>query len=110
MKKCLEKCDELGPTKTASVLYEIDKKADLTGNYHHGIEDPIFSTIAGSDEMNSKEVDGVLVKSSQLDSIPSGDLTTIVGNDTIDELRGDDKLDVFASLPKPVRQEILNLM
>ena len=106
----LEKCDELGPTKTATVLYEIDKKAELVGNYHHGLEDPLFATLANSGESDTKEVDGVLIKSSQLDSIPSGDLTAIVGNDTIDELRGDEKLDVLASLPRPIRQELLDLM
>ena len=106
----LNKCDDLGPTKTAAVLYEIDKRADLIGNYHNGIEDPIFATVSDKDDNNTREIDGVLIKSSQLDSIPSGDLTTIVGNDTIDELRGDEKLDVFASLPRPVRKEILNLM
>ena len=87
-----------------------DKKAELVGNYHHGLEDPLFATLANSGESDTKEVDGVLIKSSQLDSIPSGDLTAIVGNDTIDELRGDEKLDVLASLPRPIRQEILDLM
>lgn len=105
----LRKSDDLGVTKTAQVMYEIDKKAELTGTYDHGIDNPIFAS-AGSKDDNGMEIDGILIKESALDSIPSGDLTSIVGNDVIDELRGDDRLHVLASLPRPVRQEIINLL
>jgi hypothetical protein len=105
----LRKSDELGVPKTAELLYEIDKKAELTGNYGKTIEDPVFA-VAGKVGSDGIEVDGVYVRSSQLDSIPSGDLTPIVGNDAIDELRGDDKLDVFSSLPRPIRKEIIDLL
>ena len=106
----LRKSDEFGPTKTAQVLYEIDKKAELVGNYYVNLENPIFASIAGMDKTASMDIDGTTVSESQLDSIPSTDLTSIVGNDAISELRGDDKLDVLKSLPKPVRTEILELL
>ena len=67
-------------------------------------EDMINRIIDGMD------IDGTYVTSSSLDALPSGELTSIVGNDVIDELRGEDKLDVLASLPTPIRKEIIDLM
>ena len=106
----LRKSDDLGPTKTAQVLYELDKKAELVGNYHVNIENPIFASIGEFDKTASREIDGTLITTAQLDSIPSTDLTPLVGNDAITELRGDDRLDVLASLPKPVRSSIIDLL
>ena len=106
----LRKSDDLGPTKTAQVLYELDKKAELVGNYHVNIENPIFASIGEFDKTAAREIDGTLVTTAQLDSIPSTDLTPLVGNDAITDLRGDDKLDVLASLPKPVRSSIIDLL
>ena len=105
----LRQSDELGVPKTAEVLYEIDKKAEITGNYGKSFNDPVFS-VAGKVGSDGMDIDGTYVRSSSLDAIPSGDLTSIVGNDAIDDLRSDDKLDVLASLPRPVRKEIIDLM
>ena len=105
----LRESDEAGIPKTAERLYELDKTAELTGNYGKTIEDPIFS-VAGKVGSVGMDIDGTYVQGSQLDSIPSGELTSIVGNDAIDDLRGDDKLDVLAALPRPVRKEIIDLM
>ena len=69
----LRKSDEFGPTKTAQVLYEIDKKAELVGNYYVNLENPIFASIAGMDKTASMDIDGTTVSESQLDSIPSTD-------------------------------------
>lgn len=105
----LRQSDELGVPKTAELLFELDKKAEITGNYGKNIEDPVFS-VAGKLGSDGIDIDGVYVRSSSLDAIPSGELTPIVGNDAIDDLRGDDKLDALAALPRPVRKEIIDLM
>ena len=105
----LRNSDEVGVVKTAEALYEIDKKAHLNGTYGKGIESPVFA-VAGKVGSNGQDIDGTYVTGSQLDNIPSGELTSIVGNDVIDDLRGEEKLDVLASLPIPVRKEILDLM
>lgn len=103
----LKKADELGPVKTAEVLYQIDKTAGLNYNYSRGIADPIISTLSANKE-DSQIIDGVLVKNSSLSGIDDADLTTIVGNDVIEELKGEDGLAVLNSLPRPVRAEILD--
>ena len=105
----LRQSDELGVPKTDELLNDIDKKSELTGNYGKTIDDPVFAVVGklGSDGV---DIDGTYVRSSSLDAIPAGELTQIVGNDAIDDLRGDDKLDVLAALPRPVRKEIIDLM
>ena len=105
----LRRSDDWGVVKTAEVLYEIDKKAELTGTYGKGIDTPAFA-VAGKVGSEGMDIDGNYITGSSIDSIPSGELTTIVGNDVIDDLRGDDKLDVLKSLPTPVRKEIIDLM
>ncbi len=102
----LKKADELGPVKTAEVLYEIDKQADLSRNYGVGIEDPILSTLHVPQDAE-RVIDGTLVKKSSLENLDNTDLTELVGNDVIAELKGEDGLDVLNSLPKPIRDQIL---
>jgi hypothetical protein len=105
----LKEADALGPINTAARLYELDKKAGLHTTYNHGIEDPIKAAMCSSLEKEI-EIDGVLVKESDLKKIADSDLTPIVGNSAIKDLKSDEGLDVLNSLPKPVRQEILNLL
>ena len=105
----LRDSDTVGVIKTAEALYEVDQKANLDGTYGKGVTSPAFS-VAGKVGSDGMDIDGTYVTSSSLDALPSGELTSIVGNDVIDELRGEDKLDVLASLPTPVRKEIIDLM
>ena len=102
----LKRAEELGPVKTADVMYELDKKANITRAYGNGVEDPIISTLSNA-EGTSDMIDGVLVKKSALDGVDDGVLTTLIGNDVISELKGEDGLAVLKSLPKPIRSEIL---
>ena len=106
-KTLIDKCDEYGPVKTAEALYELDKEADLTRSYGSGIEDAIMATLQAPIEA-VKSIDGTLVKKSSLEGISSEDLTSLVGNDVITELKGEDGLDVLNSLPKPIRDEIIS--
>ena len=103
----IARAEELGPVKTAEVMYELDKQANITRAYGNGVEDPIISTLL-NDAGQTETVDGILVKHSQLKGLDEGVLTKLVGNDVISELRGDDGLAVLKSLPKPVRGAILD--
>jgi len=100
------RADELGPVNCAYVLEEIDKTANLMGTYGKGILDPLFATL-GTEKTAGREIDGIFVSQDKLKSIDEGTLTSLVGNDVIHELKGESGLDVLASLPKPVRADIL---
>jgi len=103
------KAERIGPNKTASVLYELDKKSGLAANYGHGIEDPLITTFAMK-KIAGKDIDGVFVSAESLKNIPSSELTPLVGNDVIPELKSDEGLEVLASLPTPIRKEVLELL
>ncbi len=100
---------ELSPTKVAEALHSIDKEFDLTRNYGHGIEDPLMSTLAMIKKAGM-EIDGTFITSDNLNSLDEADLTAIVGNDVISELKSDEGVEVLASLPVPVRREVINLI
>ena len=102
-----KRAEDIGPVKTAEVLYQIDKEAGLNHIYGSGVEDPVISTLGEPYEENDT-IDGILIKKSALDNLGSEDLTELVGNDVISELRGEDGLAVLKSLPKPVRNAIID--
>jgi|APSaa5957512535_1039671.scaffolds.fasta_scaffold05550_8 hypothetical protein len=95
-------------TKIAHALEDADIKADLVRKYGHGIQDPLHSVLSKT-KIASILVDGESVTLDQLKGLSSADLTVLVGNSVIPELQGNDGLDVLKSLPKPIRQDILNL-
>jgi len=101
------RAEEIGPVKTAEVLYQIDKEAGLNHIYGSGVEDPVLSTLGVPYEENDT-IDGILIKKSSLENLDNEDLTELVGNDVISELKGEDGLAVLKSLPKPVRNAIID--
>lgn len=105
----IKKADKLGPTCSAQVLYELDKLAGLDRKYGHGIEDPLLATLA-MQKTAAIDVDGTFISLNQLRELSSDDLTEIVGNGVISELKSDEGIDVLRSLPKPVRQGVLDLL
>ena len=105
------KAKEIGPSKTAAVLHKIDKSFGLTKLYGKSIEDPLLSVFSGPDkyaEMVAK-IDGTTVSLRQLKSLNEDDLTPIIGNDAISELKGNEGLEVLASFPKPIRLDVMDL-
>ncbi len=104
-----KRAEELGTVKTAKVLYELDKLAYLTAEYGKGIVDPLLASMAMR-KSAAVDVDGISVTHEQLKGLPSAELTAIIGNDFIPELKADNGIDVLKSLPKPVRQEVLDLL
>lgn len=105
----VQRADELGTIKTAYLLEYIDKEAGLTDLYGSKIVDPLQSTCASKDA-NGIDIDDVYITLDQLRKLKNDDLTVIVGSDAIKDLKGEDGLAVLASLPKPVRGEVLSLI
>ena len=103
----LKEADNKGTSETIKALYELDKQANLCRMYSKGIEDPILSTLDTS--ISERTVDGTLIKESDLHTLPADDLSVIVGSDAVKELQGPDALDVYESLPRPIRDEIRKL-
>ena len=97
------------PTKVAEALNNIDKEFDLVRNYGHGIEDPLVSTLAMVKKAGM-DIDGTFITTDSLNSLDEADLTAIVGNDVISELKSEEGVEVLASLPVPVRREVINLI
>ena len=103
------KHQDLPPTKVAEALNNIDKEFDLVRNYGHGIEDPLVSTLAMVKKAGM-DIDGTFITTDNLNSLDEADLTAIVGNDVISELKSEEGVEVLASLPVPVRREVINLI
>ena len=108
----LVKAKEIGPSKTAAVLHKIDKSFGLTKLYGKTIEDPLLTVFSGPDKYAElvADIDGTKVSLKQLKALNDDDLTTIVGNDAIPELKSNEGLEVLASFPKPIRLEVLGLL
>ena len=68
--------------------------------------DPVIATLSEPHE-EKDSIDGFIIKKSTLDNLDNADLTELVGNDVIAELKGEDGLAVLKSLPKPVRNAII---
>lgn len=99
----------IGVEKTAAVLSILDNKAGISIMYGKGLEDPIIATY-GIQKDAAVITDGTTVTLGKLRSISDEDLTSIIGNDAIHELKGDEGLAVYESLPKPVKNEVLKLV
>ena len=103
------KSADIGPNKTAAALYVIDKQTGLAVNYGKGLADPLMSVMSLKKEAGAV-IDDVTVTMEQLRKLPAAELTALVGNSVIPELKGEEGLEVLASLPKPVRQEVIALI
>ena len=101
--------EELGVIKTAQVLYRIDKLSGITYSYGKGVECPVMSCLS-MPKIASITLRGVQVTPEKLRNLDNEDLTGIVGNDNISEIKGDDCLEVLSSMPNPVIDDIIGLM
>ena len=108
----LGRSKEIGTSKTAAVLHKIDKSFGLTKLYGKSIEDPLLSVFSGPDKYAEMvaDIDDTQVSLRQLKSLNDDDLTPIIGNDAITELKSNEGLEVLASFPKPIRLEVLELL
>ena len=105
----LRSADELGTLKTAYVLELVDKDAGLDQLYGTNILDPLHA-VMGTTKIASRYIDEIPVSLGDLKNLDTDELTAIVGNSVVSELRSDDGLDVLESLPTPIRKEVLGLL
>ena len=87
---------------------EADIASGLFNTYGKGVADPYETTLSVI-KVAERTVDGMTVSLEQLRNIPDGELTSLIGNGGISELKAENGLDVFEALPRPVRQDISNL-
>jgi len=101
--------DEIGPYKVAYVLEAIDKELNLDSLYGDRILDPLRSTLSQEKTANI-QYNGTTVNQSDLMALKNTDLGPIVGEGIVSELKSDNGLVVFNSLPEPIKDEILELL
>jgi hypothetical protein len=99
----LEKSASLGVVKTAEYLAVIDKKFEVNRQWNRGVHDPYLSVLGMVKEANCSHK-GKTIKKSMLKKAAE----SIVDADTLKDLSGPDGLDVFESLPRPIKDKIAN--
>lgn len=105
----IKRADELGTVKIAYLIDMLDEENNLKYLYGTKLVDPLRVTM-GFKKTAGIEIDDRFVSLNDLKKVANENLTNIVGTDMIKDLKGPEGLDILASLPKPVRLEILELM
>jgi hypothetical protein len=103
----LEKVAEWTPIEVASALNKIDKNANLHYQYDRKIEEPVAATL-GMKKEALYEIDDRVLSESDYSSLIAKDLSSWIDSDTQDALKSDEGVDVFRSLPSPIREGILS--
>lgn len=103
----LEKTAEWSPIEVASALNKIDKNANLHYHYDKKIEEPVAATL-GMRKEALYEIDDKVLSESEYNSLVGGDLSSWIDKDTQEALKSDEGVDVFRSLPSPIREGILS--
>jgi hypothetical protein len=103
--------DEIGPYKVAYVLEVIDKELNLNDYYDGKIVDPLRSVLGnGIPKVASVVFGDKRITQEDLNKIPSSELGVIVGEGLVSELRDDNGLVLFDTLPYPMKEEIVELL
>ena len=98
----VKRAAELGPVKVAKVLEELDRKTGVNSQWNQTVLDPIFTVFGEKDQRFVKHANHNISKA-DLNKLGSG----IVDDATLAELKGEEGLEVFASLPTPIRNRIV---
>ncbi|MCX7589975.1 MAG: hypothetical protein N2Z85_03555, partial [Patescibacteria group bacterium] len=106
----LAKADYLGTIKTAQILELIDEEYNLKQYYSKNIAHPVISTFSFEKNAEGRYIDDIYITKDDIKNIANYNITDLVGTDTIKELRGPDSLDVFSSLPMPIRKKLIELI
>ena len=101
--------NEFGPMKTAALLEAIDESWSAKKHYGRLFEDPLLSTLH-MDKVAMVEIDGKVITSKDLKKLAEQDLSVFLDNGTKKELEGEDGLEVFKSLPLPIRAALYERM
>ena len=98
----IKRAESLGPVKVAKVLEELDRKTGVNSQWNQTVLDPIFTTFGEKDRRFVKQGSHD-ISMADLKKLGSG----IVDDATLADLKSEEGLDVFASLPTPVRNRII---
>lgn len=105
-REILKVADKVSLEKLAEAIFELDREFGYDVHYNKLVPDPIF-TVFNSLEKKSEDP----VSAQSLQSIPKEALENIgLTADTIEELQGDNGMDVFHSLPDPVIEQIIDVI
>jgi len=105
----LEKAADGKPVEIAIAMGKLDKLAKITKVYGDGIEDPLMATLE-IPKIASITYNGTIVTLEKLAKLAIDDLAPIVGNGYVSELQSEEGLDVFGSLPTPIKHEVIKLL
>jgi hypothetical protein len=103
----LEKTGEWTPIEVAGALNKIDKNANLHYHYDRKIEEPVSATL-GMKKEALYEIDDKVLSETEYNELVGGDLSDWIDKDTQEALKSDEGVDVFRSLPSPIREGILS--
>jgi hypothetical protein len=106
-KALLEKTAEWTPIEVATALNKIDKNANLHYQYDRKIEEPIAATL-GMKKEALYEIDDRVLSETEYNALVGGDLSDWIDKGTQEALKSDEGVDVFRSLPSPIREGILS--
>jgi hypothetical protein len=104
----IKEAKNLGPVKTAEVLEALDRATGLNREWNKSIEDPIFTVFETTTPRFVKlaapgtPYNGIEINLESLRKLPDG----AVDSETLKDLKSSDGLDVFESLPTPVKVKI----
>jgi hypothetical protein len=101
----IKEASTLGTVKTAKALEAIDRELGLNREWNKSIEDPVFTVFDTTVEKTARE-SGTEINLESLRKLPNG----LVDDATLKDLKSDEGLEVFASLPTPVRQKLAKAM
>ncbi len=102
----IEKSAEFGPEKTAALVELIDSDLGIQGLYGSKIFSP-REAVYKLKKVASINIDGNTITNQDLKALDDYDLTSIVGSEGATELKGDQGLEVLASLPTPIKKEVI---
>lgn len=105
----LTKKANLEPVKIAKVLSKLDEETGINQYWGRYIEEPLLATL-GIIKEASVTVNGKTITKTALSQLCEKDLSKWVDNRTLDELKGNEGLQVLASLPMPTQDGLLTLL
>lgn len=99
----IKSAEKFGVVKTAEVLEEVDRKLGVSREWGRGVMDPYLSVIGLKKEAACSHK-GKKIKASMLKKAAEG----IVDATTLRDFEGPEAIEVFESLPAPIKDKIAN--
>jgi hypothetical protein len=105
----LEKSSELGVTKTASLLEKLDKHANINRLWDVCITDPVLAVHGEKETMFVKHGNLNITDVDLKAMTEHKDIDKYIDASTKNDLLTDEGLDIFESLPSPIKDKLITL-